>query len=266
MSQSSPLFALRMDDVGASTKWFNWHGVEGRKWGHWFLNKAAPFGRWGPYRELRHDDWSDIADILDATGSRLTVGVTATWVTWNGELIPFPTRFPDEARILKDLCQDGLVEIACHGLTHCVLKGHAFRPRWNAPNRWAHREFHDFIGASEHRDHLERATNILATFFSRDIKTFIPPGNLWTPATEFAALSCGYRYLASLESVAPTGHATSGLVYVGTGVSEACHDRDIRCHGAEYLEQLIGRMPFRRSVTIAEMGALIASRENPGSS
>jgi len=57
---------------------------------------------------------------------KLTVGITACWVTYDGDLIPFPEKYPEQADLLKFGSESGLLEIANHGLTHCVVGKHFF--------------------------------------------------------------------------------------------------------------------------------------------
>src|SRR2546425_8610615 len=147
---------IRMDDVGAASKR---HEVYGRTrlsvgpvrvpfpgnllW----LKYLPPIKRWGPYRELTASEWHGILETLTASGARMTVGVTAAWVEDDGRLTPFPRKFPDAARAIREGVDARLLEVANHGLTHCLLENRAFRPRLWAGNRSYHREFYEFVPA-----------------------------------------------------------------------------------------------------------------------
>ena len=126
--------ALRLDDVGAASKR---HEVYGRTRlgpvrfpGNWLFLKYLPgIKRWGPYRELRAAEWEQLLSMLVRVSARMTVAITAGWVERDGRIVPFPRKFPDEAAAIRRGVSEGLLEVANHGYTHCVLAGMAFRPR-----------------------------------------------------------------------------------------------------------------------------------------
>src|SRR5664279_2377155 len=118
MSSVAPAkLALRIDDIGASSKEFLYYTK--RWYSNWGpLRDRRLFGHWAPYREMTPHDWRAVFEILSRFGSKLTVGVTATWVEDDGTLVPFPDKFPAEAEVLGEGVTKGLIEIANHGLTH----------------------------------------------------------------------------------------------------------------------------------------------------
>ena len=82
--------ALRIDDIGASSKQFEvysnkWFGVGNL----FFLKKLDFFKAWGPYKEMTASEWEAIFEILKKYDAKITVGVTASWVEYSGQLVPF---------------------------------------------------------------------------------------------------------------------------------------------------------------------------------
>ena len=234
--------ALRMDDIGAATKVWEVYakrlplpGPAGDA-GNWlFLKYLPPLALWGPYRELRPDDWERILNALTRHSALLTVAITAAWVTWSGELIPFPERFPRQAELVRRGVVAGLLEVANHGLTHCVLAGHVFRPRLFAGNRTSHREFWDWVPAEVQEDHLRRSQEILRGWLGTEITTFVPPGNVFGAQTLRAAEKHGLRYL----SCATTPRVDGGVTIIGNDGVIAFHDRDLVKGGTTWLERVI---------------------------
>lgn len=225
---------FRMDDVGASTKQFE---VYSRlPFGNiLWLKYARPFRAWGPYRELTADEWERILTLLRSYDARLTVGITASWVEQDNSLTPFPQKFPDEAEAISHGVKEGLLEIASHGLTHCVVGQH--RPRLLSSNRKWHREFWPWVPTAVHQDHLRQSRDILESFFGVKLVTFIPPGNVWTADTERLASALGFLFLASNEQKAPTGKSSNGMTYVGDDHGVVFHDRELVLDGLSWLEQ-----------------------------
>ena len=256
---SGTAVALRLDDVGAASKMWEVYGLTRLPIGRWslpfpgnllFLKYVPPIKRWGPYRELGARDWDAIHAALHAAGARLTVAVTAGWVERDGRVTPYPKKFAEAARALRAGVRQGLVEIANHGYTHCVLDGGAFRPRWFSGNRPYHREFPDWVPPERHREHLQRAQEILQSFFETAIVTFVPPGNAFTRATLAAAAAAGLRYLSCRD--AGRFGADLGLVPVADAAVRAIHDRDIVHGGPTWLTRLLDSMA-PAPVTVREL-------------
>ena len=65
--------------------------------------------------------------------------------------------------------QDGIIEIANHGLTHCVLIENLFYPRPFSSNRKFHREFWKWLSPEIHKEHIYRSQEILSNYFNEDI-------------------------------------------------------------------------------------------------
>jgi len=254
--------ALRLDDVGAASKAHEVYGVTRLRVGGLslpfpgnllFLKYLPPIKRWAPYPELTAEQWEGILAELASAGARLTVAVTAGWVERDGHIVPFPEKFPAQARVLRQGSERGLLEIANHGYTHCVVEDGLFRPRLFSGNRAYHREFYDWLPAEVHRDHLRRAQDILGSWFGAAPETLVPPGNVLSAKTVTAAASLGLRFISRLGG-APPG-AADGITFVDDSRVVAFHDRDVARGGLEYLRRQL-RSAGKSFVTVRELGAL----------
>lgn len=263
----SPPLALRMDDVGASTKRYNVCAKRDlsigpfKISGHFLFLKYLPsFRAWGPYREISADEWLAILSLLEERGARMTVAVTACWAEDERRLIPFPEKFPRQAGILKDATQQGLIEIANHGLTHCVLKGNIFKPHWFSANRYWHREFWDWLPAEVHDDHIRRSQEVLERWVGMPVETLTPPGHQFSVDTLRAAENAGMRYLSCLCTPGREGR----LLLLGEENTESFHDRDIVLYGVDWLRQLLDKHSDRRLVTVGDLGQwTLANQDRP---
>lgn len=256
---SEPL-ALRLDDVGACTKRYEIYSNESVGIGplqvpaNWLFLKYLPGLRgWGPYREMEPGEWEQVFALLDEHDAKLTVGVTAAWAEGEDELIPFPDRFPDEAATLKRGVEDGLLEVANHGLTHCVLEDDAFKPKLFDGNRNQHREFWDWIPEGVQRKHIEGAQAILEGFFETEVETFVPPGNVFTDATVRIARDNGLRYL----SCQTPPRVQDGVAIVGDENVLPFHDREIVLEGVEWLEDVLERHRDRELCFVSELESTV---------
>jgi peptidoglycan/xylan/chitin deacetylase (PgdA/CDA1 family) len=258
--------ALRLDDVGAASKRHEVYGVTRIRIGSLalpfpgnflFLKYVPPIKRWGPYAELTPAQWEAILNALEKAGARLTVGVTAGWVERDGRIVPFPAKFPAQARALREGLERGLLEIANHGYTHCVIEDGLFRPRLFSGNRPYHREFYDWLPEEVHREHLRVAQDILGSWFGQPIETLVPPGNVLSPKTVAAAASAGIRFI-SRAGGAPAGEA-GDIIFVDDSRVVAFHDRDIVTGGIGYLGRQLSPRRGARFVTVGELGRLQAA-------
>lgn len=259
--------ALRLDDVGAASKLHEVYGVTRIRIGPLalpfpgnllFLKYLPPIKRWGPYAELTAAQWEAILRALDDARARLTVAVTAGWVEDGGRIVPFPEKFPEQARVLRDGLSRGALEIANHGYTHCVVQDGLYRPRLFSGNRAFHREFYDWLPEAVHREHVTRAQGILQDYLGEAVVTFVPPGNVFTRVTLAVAAEAGLRFVSCLE---PTSWGpTEALTFVGNDDVVAIHDRDLVLGGPATLQRILagrgilaerGSEPF---VTVREMG------------
>ena len=126
---------FRIDDIGASTKQFEQYSRY--RWANYgFLKRLPGLRAWGVYQELTAAEWEKFLKIFKNHNIKPLIAVTAAWVEKDSSLTPFPSKFPDEAQILKDARKEGKIDIANHGLTHCVVGRHL--PAWRHSNRFYH--------------------------------------------------------------------------------------------------------------------------------
>jgi len=219
---------LRMDDVGASTKHFE---VYSKKiFGNFLFLKYLPYFRaWGVYDEISSEEWKKIFDYMDVHGAKLTIGVTAAWVEQDSTLIEFPEKFPRQAEVLKEASASGLVEIANHGLTHCVVGKHL--PRLFSSNRQYHREFWDWLPEELHESHLRDSQKIFQSWLGSKCETLIPPGNVYSKKTLKACKENGI--IAVNSSVEIDKDSTTR--YINDENVDAFHDREIVLLGRSWL-------------------------------
>ncbi|HLD83121.1 MAG TPA: polysaccharide deacetylase family protein [Candidatus Omnitrophota bacterium] len=254
--------ALRIDDVFACTKKYEVYGREYIKLGSkglsisaisnfLFLKYTPGFRKRLPYRELNSKEWESILEIIERNNIRLTVGITAAWVEKDSSLVPFFEKFPKEAEALKHGLESGLIEIANHGYTHCVVGRHL--PRLFASNRNLHREFWSWVPLETHQRHIMKSQELISQYFNSAVLTFIPPGNVWTKDTERFAYEYGLRYLTSREAICPTGTLSNGLLYLGDASMIAFHDREVVLKGIGWFEDLVKRNLDKEIVTVQEL-------------
>ena len=262
-SSVAPTMALRLDDVGAASKQHEVYGVTripiGRRalpfpGNFLFLKYLPPIKRWGPYPELTAAQWVDVLTALSDAGAGLTVAVTAGWVERDGRIVPFPVKFPDAARVLREGVERGVLEIANHGYTHCVTADGLFRPRLFSGNRPWHREFFDWLPEEVHREHVRAAQDILAGWFGVAVETLVPPGNVLSPKTVTVAAEAGIRFI-SRAGGAPAG-AADGITFVDDTRVLVFHDRDLVKRGPAYLERLLHTHRGTRFVSVRALGRL----------
>lgn len=248
--------ALRLDDVGAASKA---HEVYSKlpsrlgragTWGNWLFLKYLPgLKAWGPYKELSARDWYAILEVLERRGAVLTVAITAAWVERDGSLVPFPEKFPAAAAAIRAGIQKGLLEVANHGLSHCVLNGGAYLPRAFSSNRRFHREFWDWVPVEEQERHIAEAQKILIDYFGQSIVTFVPPGNVFSCTT----LEIAYHYGLRVLSCQGSGNTQGPLQVVNNREVIGFHDRDIVLHGVVWLERKIEKLSPARFVHVRDL-------------
>lgn len=232
--------ALRIDDIGASTKVHERYCE--RRWLNFgVLRDRRLFGAWGPYREMTPGEWRAVFALLRDCRAKLTVAVTGAWVEEDGTLVPFPEKFPEEAAALREGLSEGLIEIAAHGLTHCVLENKRFLPRLWGSNRSFHREFWDWVPAATHRENVERALAILEGTFGRPIRSFVPPGNVYARATLEACRDRGVEVVnCNNPKIFPEG---AGPKVFGNENVLAFHDRELVLYGVDWLRRKLAALP-----------------------
>ncbi len=187
------------------------------------------------------EEWNAIFNILERYSAKLTVAVTASWVEKDGSLTSFPVKFPEELKILQKGIQKELVEIACHGLTHCVLNENAFLPKMTRGNRMYHREFWDWLPAETHYNNLERALDILKRCFHKPIEVLVPPGNVYSADTIAAAKKLGIKVI-NCHNPSITDEAGT-IKTIGNEQVIDFHDREVVLNGPGWLENKLKSQP-----------------------
>ncbi|MBN1457809.1 MAG: polysaccharide deacetylase family protein [Sedimentisphaerales bacterium] len=230
--------ALRIDDIGASSKQFEVYSKKFKGLGNIFFFKYLPWFRaWGPYREMTASEWDKVFDILQEFKAKLTVAVTACWVEKDCTLTPFHEKFEDQAKALKKALKAGLIEIANHGLTHCVVGQHL--PGLILSNRKFHREFWPWLPEKLHFQHVEQSQKILQDYFDTSIKTFVPPGNVFADTTIEAAKKFGIEII----NCQTQNNSKNGIRILSNEKIKAFHDRELVLEGVNWLRKLLSEQP-----------------------
>jgi len=221
--------AIRIDDIGASSKMFEVYSknIVGNLF---FLKYLKLFKAWGCYPEMTVEHWERTIELANKYNAKITVGVTATWVERDGSMIPYPEKYPKQAEILKQAMKDNLIEIANHGLTHCIVGKHL--PRLVTSNRKYHREFWDWIPKEVHFEHLKKSQKIFQQWLGDTPVTLIPPGNVYSVDTLEAAELCGIEQINSYMN----HEVDSSVRIINNNLIDAFHDRELVLLGMEFLE------------------------------
>ena len=227
---------LRMDDVGASSKKYEVYSK--LLFGNFlFLKYIPPFKAMGPYHELTVDNWDEIIATLDKFNSKLTIGLTAAWINEKNEIIPFNEKYPRQAEKILEGVNSKLLEVANHGLTHCIVGKHL--PRAFSSNRTFHREFWDFLDQEVHESHILKSQKILENWLGENVVSFIPPGNVYSPKTVKSIMKTNLRIINSSQKVtADFGH----LKYINEEHVIPFHDRDLVLGGCSWLKKTIEKI------------------------
>ncbi len=229
---------FRIDDIGASTKYFNQHG---KTFGFFpfanlgFFKRLPPFRGWAKYDEVSATEWKVFLDIFEQNKIVPIIAITATWVNADSALIPFPEKFPEEAKILKEASDRGKIIIANHGLTHCVVGKHL--PKFWGSNREFHREFLPSLDQSVHTEHILKSQEILESFFQKPIEILVPPGNLWSHKTYLAMKGTNLKKVMCSTYMADSDQKQDGITFVPDKDDVfAFHDRELKLYGAKWLQ------------------------------
>ena len=240
--------ALRIDDIGASSKQFEVYSKRFKGLGNVLFFKYLPWFRaWGPYREMTANEWEQVFDILQEFNAKLTVGITAAWVEKDGTIVPFPEKYPEQAAVLKKGAEKGLLEIANHGLTHCVVGKHL--PRMMFSNRKFHREFWQWLDDDIHQKHIRQSQQILQDYFQVKITTFVPPGNVYTNVTIEAAKKSGINLINCYTKSC----TKNGMRILGEENVFAFHDRELILEGTDYLRNFLLKQPDTQYCFVKEL-------------
>ncbi len=238
--------ALRMDDVGASTKKYEVYSKM-RGGNILFLKYVPGIKAWGPYRELDAREWETICDLLSRYSAKLTVGITAGWVEASGSITPFPEKFSKQADVIKSAVSENLLEIANHGLTHCVVGKHL--PRWLSSNRKYHREFWEWVPRKIHFAHLEQSQSIFRNWLGFHPTLLIPPGNVYSRDTIDAAQDHGITTVNSSNSRI----SLAGIRLISEDQVVPFHDRELVLYGMAWFEEQLKKNGDREFVFVRDL-------------
>jgi len=228
--------ALRIDDIGASTKKFEVYSKL-RLGNFLFLKYLKPFKAWGPYNELGPDEWKKIIEITKNNSVKLTVAITSGWVERSGKIIPFNEKYPNQAEILKDAFEKGIIDIANHGYTHCVVGKHL--PRLFSSNRRFHREFHDWLPYSAHELNIKESQKIFKKWLGVSPTLLVPPGNVFSEKTIKAGLKNG---ITNINCMNINNISDPDMKIIDNEKIDAFHDKEIREFGIEWYEKKIYKL------------------------
>jgi len=221
---------VRIDDVGASTKKYNQHVKSFpfcSVFDFWPLKVIWPFKGWGPYKELTLKEWQEALSFFEKNNIKPIIAITACWVERNNTLTPFPKKFPGQANFLKEKFLQGKIEIANHGLTHCVVGKHL--PKLVGSNREFHREFWSYLPYETHEKHLFASQKILESFFEKPITIFVPSGNIWSLSTYQALLKTGLKKVIANRYMQDSEEEMQGVEFIDDKEGWlVLHDRDLK--------------------------------------
>jgi hypothetical protein len=249
-------FIFRIDDIGASTKQFNQHGKKwfnlfGRKILYFpfsnlgFLKRIDPFRGWAKYDELTAEEWKDLFIVFEQNKIKPIIAITANWVDENSVLIPFPEKFPEQAKLLKEAFLSDKIIIANHGLTHCVVGKHL--PKFWGSNRNFHREFLPRLDQVVHSEHILKSQEILEGFFEKKIEILVPPGNLWSLKTYSALEGTNIKFVMCNKYMADSDQEMKNIVFLPDSNNMfVFHDRELKLYGVKWLKEIINK--FKISV------------------
>lgn len=106
------MLQFRINDIGASAKHLNQHGKKVFRWrgipyfyfpfaNIGFFKRIPPFRKWAVYDEVTAGEWQACLELFKKYGVQPIVAITATWVEKDGQMIPFPEKFPEEVGVLN---------------------------------------------------------------------------------------------------------------------------------------------------------------------
>lgn len=243
------MLQFRIDDIGASTKWYEQYGKKVFKYNNkpffyfpladwWFFKLIWPFKKWAKYDELTVEEWKNFLEIFKKNNIKPIISITASWVDEKNNLVPFPEKFPEEASILKNAFKNDEIEIANHGLTHCVVGKHL--PKFFSGNRKYHREFWDYLSESIHKEHIQKSQEILENYFEKSITIFVPPGNIWSKKTYEALKNTNIKKIICNRYMLDSDEKMEGIEFVDDKKGFFnFHDRELKLYGVKWLEEKI---------------------------
>lgn len=227
-------FDFRIDDIGASTKIYEQYSKLPFLGNIGFLKNRIFLGNWGPYEELNASEIENMIIIFNENKKKLAIAITAAWVTQDNKLIPFDKKFPEQAKILKEASNKGLIKILNHGLSHSVIGMHM--PKTISSNRKYHREFVDWLPEFIHLKHLSLSQEILENWIQEKITILAPPGNNYSLKTVKACEKTNIRYIHSSSNFVPNDSIIS---YLDLDKCKCFHDREVKIYGKRFIYKLL---------------------------
>lgn len=239
---------FRIDDFGASAKYYEQHGKKIFRVNNipvfyfplsdfWFFKRIWPFREWAKYEELSATELLKFIKIFQQAKIIPIFSLTATWVDLAGNLIPYNEKFSLSAEVLKKFYQSGDIQIANHGLTHCVVEQH--RPRFFSSNRQFYREFWPYLPAKLHEEHILRSQDILENFLERPVTIFVPPGNVWSIKTAESLLKTNIKTVMAKKYLLDSDKIFPNIVFHQDDQDFRYHDRDLKLKGEKWLQQKV---------------------------
>ncbi len=231
---------IRVDDIGASTKKYNQHIKSFPfcsifDW--WPLHILPPFKGWGPYKELTLKEWQEVLDFFEKNNIKPILAITAGWVEKNNTLTPFQEKFPEQARFLKQALKEGKIEVANHGLTHCMVGKHL--PKLVGSNRKFHREFWSYLPYETHEKHILASQKILEDFFEKPITIFVPPGNIWSEKTYRVLKKTNLKKVIANRYMQDSEEEMQGVEFIDDKEGFlVLHDKDLKLKLKETLKKI----------------------------
>lgn len=248
----SSMLQFRIDDIGACTKQFNQYGKKVFRYREFpyfffplanlsFFKRLPPFRRWAVYDELTAHEWKDFLSIFKEHGIIPIIAITAVWVERDNAYTPFPEKFPEEARLLKEAAKNNEIIVANHGLTHCVVGSHL--PKFWGSNRRYHREFWGWLPAETHREHIVRSQEILENYFEKPVEILVPPGNVWSIKTYRAMRGTNLKKVLCNRYMVDSNEQLKDVEFVNDRQGFFnFHDRELKLYGKEWLIKKINEM------------------------
>ena len=243
---------LRIDDIGASSKEYEYYGktsfpLLNKNWplpefftNFLFMKKFPLWSGWAKYRELSVNEWENILDFLSENNLVLNVAITACWVNKESELIRFDKKFPLQSKIIKEGHNKKLIYILNHGLTHCIPGKHL--PMRFRSNQKYHREFSRYLKPYNHYLHLKKSQEILYDIFGTYPEIFVPPGNQYNINTLKAMKKLGIKYIQCNRdhSHQPSNNDLENfsIIHIDNKSVNVLHDKDIVINGLDYFKSI----------------------------
>lgn len=248
--------AIRIDDIGASSKEFEIYGktrisIKGKKLpvpipgfitNFLFFKKFPLWKGWGPYNEFTPLELENLIMTSHNLKIKLSIAITAGWVDKNSKITEYGKKFPDHVKLLIEGIKYGVVEILSHGYTHCIVGSHL--PKNFRSNRKEHREFYDFLGYRLLNEHVKNSKNILENLFQKKIEILVPPGNVFGNKTIDACLNNDIKVINCNTET----KVKNGILLLGNENISALHDRDFK-----FKKNLINDFKNLETVFVSEL-------------